>query len=112
VGQTAQQAASAVGKTAENATASVGQGVQSAADTVRNYGPHEGMLGSATKSVADTLDSAGKYVEDKNLTGMMEDMSGLIKRNPIPAVLIGIGVGFLIGRALAATSSSNWSSRS
>jgi ElaB/YqjD/DUF883 family membrane-anchored ribosome-binding protein len=27
-------------------------------------------------------------------------VSGLIRRNPIPAVLIGLGVGFLLGRTL------------
>jgi ElaB/YqjD/DUF883 family membrane-anchored ribosome-binding protein len=35
---------------------------------------------------------------------MVEDVGGLIKRNPIPAVLIGLGVGFLIGRALSSRS--------
>jgi hypothetical protein len=31
---------------------------------------------------------------------MMEDVTGLIKRNPIPAVLIGLGIGFMLGRML------------
>jgi ElaB/YqjD/DUF883 family membrane-anchored ribosome-binding protein len=104
VGEAAQHAATAVGQTAENATAAVGQGVQKAAEGVREYGPHEGMLGSATQTVADTLESTGKYVEQKNLSGMVDDVSGLIKRNPIPAVLIGLGIGFLIGRALSSRS--------
>jgi hypothetical protein len=34
------------------------------------------------------------------LSGMMGDVTSLIKRNPIPALLIGLGVGVLIGRAL------------
>jgi len=71
---------------------------------VREYAPHEGMLGDASKSVANAVDSAGKYLEDKNLTGMMDDVTGLIRRNPIPALLIGLGVGFLIGRALSSRS--------
>jgi len=33
-------------------------------------------------------------------------MTGLIKRNPLPAVLIGLGVGFLIGRALSSSNRS------
>jgi len=104
VGEAAQHAAQAVGQSAENATSAVGQGVQKAAEGVREYGPREGILGSATQTVADTLESTGKYVEDKNLSGMVEDVGGLIKRNPIPAVLIGLGVGFLIGRALSSRS--------
>jgi len=104
VGEAAQHAAQAVGQTAENATAAAGQGVQKAAEGVREYGPREGVLGSATQTVADTLESTGKYMEDKNLSGMVEDVGGLIKRNPIPAVLIGLGIGFLIGRALSSRS--------
>jgi hypothetical protein len=64
------------------------------------------MLGSATRAVADTMENAGKYLEDKNLHGMVDDMSGLIKRNPIPAVLLGLGIGFLLGRALSSSTSS------
>jgi aspartokinase-like uncharacterized kinase len=74
--------------------------MRSLADTVRHQGPESGMFGSAAHQVADTLDQTGRYIEDRNLSGMMDDMSGLIKRNPIPAVLIGLGVGFLLGRAL------------
>jgi ElaB/YqjD/DUF883 family membrane-anchored ribosome-binding protein len=88
-----------VGQKAEEATAYVGREAQNAADSVRKNAPKEGVLGAASQTVADTLDSTGKYLEDKNLSGMVNDMSDIIKRNPIPAVLIGLGVGFLIGRA-------------
>jgi len=104
VGHKASDAASAVGHRAEDATASVGSGLQTAADKVREYTPDGGMLGSASRGVAGALDSAGKYVEDRNLTGMMDDMTSLIKRNPIPALLLGLGVGFLIGRVLSSRS--------
>jgi ElaB/YqjD/DUF883 family membrane-anchored ribosome-binding protein len=99
-------AANYVGQKAEDATAAVGQSVQSAAGTVRDSGPNSGVLGSATRAVADTMEGAGKYLEDKNLHGMVDDMTGLIKRNPIPAVLIGLGIGFLVGRALSSSSRS------
>jgi hypothetical protein len=29
---------------------------------------------------------------------MAEDLTDLIKRNPIPAVLIGVGIGFLLAQ--------------
>ena len=104
VGQKASDATHAVGHKAEDATSSVGHGMQTAADKVREYGPHGGMLGSATDRVADAVEGAGKYVEDKNLSGMTDDLTNLIKRNPIPALLLGLGVGFLIGRALSSRS--------
>jgi hypothetical protein len=78
--------------------------MQTAADKVREYGPHSGMLGGATDKVADAVEGAGKYVEDRNLSGMTDDLTNLIKRNPIPALMLGLGVGFLIGRALSSRS--------
>jgi hypothetical protein len=74
--------------------------MESLADTVRDRGPSSGVLGSATGAVAGTLEQAGRYMEDKNLSGMMDDVTGMIKRNPIPALLLGIGLGFVLGRAL------------
>jgi ElaB/YqjD/DUF883 family membrane-anchored ribosome-binding protein len=110
VGQAVAQKASEVGHTvaqkAEDATTAVGRGMENLADKVRDNTPQSGMLGNAGRSVASALDSAGHYVEDKNLSGMMDDVTGLIKRNPIPALLIGLGVGFLIGRAFSSSSRS------
>jgi ElaB/YqjD/DUF883 family membrane-anchored ribosome-binding protein len=31
---------------------------------------------------------------------MMDDVTELVRLNPLPAVLVGIGIGFLIGRTL------------
>lgn len=103
-GQALQQGAAAVGQAADDAAGAVGSGIQKVADQVRDQGPQEGMLGSATQGVANALEGTGKYLEDKNLSGMMDDVSGLIKRNPVPAVLIGLGIGFLVGRALSSRS--------
>jgi len=99
-GQAVSSAASNVGKKAEEWTAAAGNKVESLADTVRDKGPTSGVLGKANEAVASTLEKTGEYMHDKNLTGMMNDMSDLIKRNPIPALLVGLGVGYLLGRAL------------
>lgn len=91
--------ASTVGKKVDSGVSAAGSGMQSFADTVRERGPSSGMLGSATSAVADTLENTGEYLESHGLSGIAEDLTGLIRRNPIPALLIGIGVGFLIARA-------------
>jgi len=110
VGQAVAQKAGDVGHTigqkAEDATSSVGSGMQNLADKVRDNAPQSGMLGSASRTVASAIDSAGHYVEDKNLSGMMEDVTALVKRNPIPALMIGLGIGFLLGRVLSSSSRS------
>jgi hypothetical protein len=48
--------------------------------------------------VASALDSTGHYLEEQGLSGMAEDLTNLIRRNPIPALLIGVGLGYLLAR--------------
>jgi len=104
VSQKAGDVAHNVGQRAEDATSALGSGISSLAGTVRDSAPQSGMLGTAGRQVADTRDTVGHYVSDKNLSGMMDDVTGLVRRNPIPALLIGLGVGFLIGRVLSSRS--------
>jgi hypothetical protein len=92
-------AASFVGKKAEDATSAVGSGMKSLADTIRENAPGSGPIGAAGSAVASTLESGGRYLQEHGLSGIGDDMTNLIKRNPIPALLVGIGLGFLIARA-------------
>jgi type IV secretory pathway TrbL component len=94
----AQDMASNAGKRVEEATSALGERVQSMAGSLRDRGPHEGMLGTATGRVADSLDTAGRYLQDEGIAGMAEDVTEIIRRNPIPAVVVGIGFGFLLAR--------------
>jgi hypothetical protein len=97
-------AASYAGDRAEDATSSVGGSMKSLASQVRQNAPHEGMLGSAAGYAASALDRTGSYLQDQGISGMAEDFTGLIRRNPIPALLIGVAVGFLIARATTSRS--------
>jgi hypothetical protein len=99
-GDKASELASSAGQKVEDATAALGEKVKSMAGTLRDRGPHEGMLGSASGAVADTLDHAGRYLQEEGLGGMAEDLTELIRRNPIPALLIGVGIGFLLAKAI------------
>jgi len=97
---TATDVASNIGHKAEDATSTVGSNIRSLAGTLRENLPHEGMMGSAGSAVADTLERGGRYLEEEGLRGLGEDLTNLVRRNPIPALLVGIGVGFLIARSL------------
>jgi hypothetical protein len=85
---------------ADKALGSVGSGMQSLAGTIREKGPHEGMLGTASSHVAQTLDSSGRYLEQQGIGGLAEDLTDVIRRNPIPAIFVGIACGFLLARAI------------
>jgi len=94
----AKDAAATIGNRAEDATHAVGRGMESLADTVRQNLPREGVIGSAASTVAGGLESGGRYLEKEGLQGMADDVTDLIRRNPIPALFVGIGLGFLLAR--------------
>jgi len=100
VGHMVGNAASSVGQSADNLTSSAGTQLKNLGDTIREKAPHEGMMGSASQAVANTLRDGGRYLEEAGLSGIGEDLTTLIRRNPVPAVLVGIGIGFLMGRML------------
>lgn len=91
-------AACFVGDKAEQATGAVGHGMESLGGALRTHLPQQGALTNAGEAVADKLEGVGHYLEDHGLKGMGEDVTNLIRKNPIPALLIGVGVGFLLAR--------------
>lgn len=98
-GKKAGEAASYVGQRAEDATSAVGGSMKSLAGTIRENAPREGMLGSASSAVASTLESGGRYLQEHGLSGVGDDLTNMIRRNPVPSLLIAVGLGFLIARA-------------
>jgi len=91
-------AASYVGEKAEQATGAVGAGMESLGSTIRSHEPEKGFLHNAGEAVADKLEGAGHYLENQGLKGIGADVTNLIRRNPIPALLVGVGLGFLLAR--------------
>jgi len=94
----AKDVASNLGRKAEDATHAVGSGMKSLAGTMRENLPREGMIGNAASTVVGGLESTGRYLEQEGLQGITEDVTNLIRRNPVPAMLVGIGLGFLLAR--------------
>jgi hypothetical protein len=74
--------------------------MESLGSTIREHTPREGMMHAAAEKVAETLESGGRYLEEHKLREIGDDLTNLIRRNPIPALLLGIGVGFLLARAI------------
>jgi len=103
-GQAVSGATRSATQAADSAASRAGEGVESLAGTVRDYGPHGGMFGSATEGVAKGLERGGQYLQEEGLTGMAGDLTEMIKRNPIPALLFGIGLGFVLARLTSSRS--------
>ena len=100
VGKMAGQAASDVGRKADELTANCGAGIQSFGETMRKNTPQSGYLGTASQAVANTVKDTGHYIEEHKLSGMTADVAQLVKRNPLSAVCIAVGLGWFIGRQL------------
>jgi len=89
-----------VGEKAEQASGTVGRTLGNLGSTIREHTPREGMMHNAGEAVAETLESGGRYLTEHKLREIGDDLTNVIRRNPIPALLLGVGVGFLLARAI------------
>jgi uncharacterized protein YjbJ (UPF0337 family) len=80
-------------------TTAVGERIGSLAETIREKAPHEGAVGTAATAVAEKLDVAGSYLQEKDLNHVFGDVSSMIRRYPVPSLLIGLGIGYLLARS-------------
>ena len=94
----AERLSSAAATQASHATTAVGEKIGSLADVIREKAPHEGAVGTAATAVAEKLDVAGSYLQQKSLEHIGGDLTALIRRHPVPSLLIGLGIGYLLGR--------------
>jgi len=94
----AKEAGSFISDKADQATGAVGSGIESLGHSLREHAPHGGMVGTASEVVASKLEQGGRYLEQHGVGDMAGEISTMIRRNPLPAVLIGIGVGFFLAR--------------
>jgi hypothetical protein len=96
--QKAQDVASTVAQKADDALSSVGSGMSSLAGTLRDRGPQSGMLGGAASGLASGLESTGHYLQGHGVGDMFGDLSNVVRRHPIPALLGGFCLGYMLAR--------------
>ena len=84
--------------TAGQSMSAVGEKIGSIAEAIREKAPAEGTMGAAATAVAGKLDVAGSYLQKKDLDHVFNDMSSVIRRYPVPSLLIGLGIGYLLAR--------------
>jgi hypothetical protein len=94
----AENAGSYVSHRADDARHSMGTGIKSMGESLKSAIP-EGAMHDAACSVAESLESTGKYLEEHGFSAMTEDLTNVIKRNPLPSVFIAAGIGFLMAKA-------------
>jgi hypothetical protein len=97
--QKASDTVSAAGKRADSALSAAASGMHSIADTIREKASSEGMTGAASRAVSESIDSGARYLENEGISGIGRDLTDLIRRNPFPAVIAGLCLGYWLGRA-------------
>lgn len=95
----AEEAASAATASGFQSISAMGEKIESLADVIREKAPQEGSLGTAATTVAQKLDAAGSYLQHRDVDHMVGDLSNMVRRYPIPSLLIGLGIGFLIAKS-------------
>jgi len=99
VSQATKAAGSSFAAKADDAAAAVGGEMRSLADNIRAKAPHDGMVGNTSSAVAQALESYGRELE-QGLNVVAKDMTNVIRRHPIPAIVVGVGLGFLMMRMM------------
>jgi ElaB/YqjD/DUF883 family membrane-anchored ribosome-binding protein len=75
------------------------EGVTQAADMLRQRGEQTGgSVGSAATTVADKLDTAGSYLQEKDTDQLLQDLEALIRRKPVESLLVAAGAGFVLSK--------------
>ena len=70
------------------ATTAVAGGVESA----------QGAIATATTAVADGVESASSYLQERKFEDMATDLTALIRQYPVPSLLVGMGLGYILAR--------------
>jgi hypothetical protein len=100
VANKAQETASAVVEKTNDGIAAVGHQMNALSGSVRSAAPHNGAIGSAAAVVADELQAGGRYLEGHGLDAIGKDLTEVVRRHPVPSVLIGFGIGCLVGMVI------------
>ena len=101
VAQRAQEFASGAAQRTQEAMSNVGEQISSFAGTIRERAPHEGMLGTAASTVADSLEAGGQYLQEHDLSDLAQELNHVVRRYPWQSLLAGLGIGFLIGQTFS-----------
>jgi len=93
-GDKAKEWAHTAGEKVDQTRESVGEGLESIGSGLREKGR------SASEVVGDKLEAAGHYLREHDFSGMADSMKDVVRRHPMQSVFVGIGLGFVLARAM------------
>ena len=91
----------AAAQTIEDGKQVAGDAIDSAASSIKSAASATGdAVSGFAKKAAGAFDSSAEYMRNNDLKSMASDVTDVVKRNPGPALLAAVAVGFLAGAAL------------
>lgn len=82
----------------EGRKTAIGRKVEELGTKLRDRAEEGGRLGAAAGSVADGIERTGSYIREHDLRTVGDDLKEMVRKHPLPATLLGLGLGFLLGR--------------
>jgi len=79
--------------------AAAGHKLEEFAGAIRDRAP-EGKVGELVTNTASALERSGGYLGSASMESVRGDMESLIRRYPVQSLAVGLGIGFLMARAL------------
>jgi ElaB/YqjD/DUF883 family membrane-anchored ribosome-binding protein len=92
----ASQFGARVSERASEAVSSISARVGDAADAIRENTP--ASVAPYADRAADTVKRAASYLAEGDFKAYADDLSELVRRHPMPAMLTGVAVGILLAR--------------
>jgi hypothetical protein len=98
MGAKAQELGATAASKANEAATVVGEKMGSLAGVIRENAPREGAIAITATTIADGLQSASSYLQEKPFEHLAKDLTGLVRSYPIQSLLVGFGLGYLLAR--------------
>ena len=86
---------------------SAASGLEDAADTLHQRAdqlPGGEKVTNMAHTAADKLSATADYVRENDFSSMVNDVEGIVKKNPGPALVVAGVLGFLLARAFSSDS--------
>jgi len=96
--QLASEALSSAGQRADDMAASLGGSMKTLAGDIRAHSPAQETLGQLASGVADVLEHTGRFLQEEGVSGLAGELNQAIRRYPLSAVFLAVGVGFLMSQ--------------
>jgi ElaB/YqjD/DUF883 family membrane-anchored ribosome-binding protein len=86
----AREIASSAEDKANEITTAAGEKIEHASDKMRQ----------GTDSAATRLNRVGQYLQERDVRDIGRQLTGLVRKYPVPTLAVGLVAGFLVGRGL------------